>query len=308
MEVVDSLLMSVEEEQLRFIRKIVTKTLMEDYLPFPVNKSVCYEWAKGLDIKKGGETILYTGCTYQLANIAKMFDDFLPRLSKFKGVEALSGLAKKYLRMKDERTTKILRNVYSLLKDKMELGYLYEDEPYSGTILLEMGMLQEFKEYGKKVIDLFNSYNVKRIITVDPHSHYTLYRLKEMFSWNVEIENYLEILKKLDVKVPISSENEYVFHDSCLYSRFLDMRDTIRDVIKNLGIKIKEDEMVTGRDTAMCCGGPLAPINKEISEKIAKKRAEALKSVSNKVLLACPFCYTNLSPYVEAYDIAEVIR
>lgn len=300
--------MSVEEEQLRFIRRILTKSLMEDYLPFPVNKSVCHEWAKGLNVRKGGETILYTGCSYQLAGLGKMFDDFLPRLSKLKGVEALSGLAKKYLKMKDERSTKILRNIYSLLKDKIEFGYLYEDEPYSGTILLEMGMLQEFKEYGKKVVDLFNSYNVKRIITIDPHTHYTLYRLKEMFSWNVEIENYLEILKGLNVTIPKVDETQYVFHDSCLYSRFLDMRDTIREVIRNLGITIKEDEMVTGKDTSMCCGGPLAPINKEVSDKIAKKRAEALKSVSNKVLLACPFCYANLSPYVEAYDIAEVVK
>lgn len=300
--------MSVNEEQLRFIRKIVTKSLMEDFLPFPVNKSVCYEWAKGLDLKKGGEAILYTGCSYQLAGLGKTFDELLPRLSKLKGIEVLSGFAKKYLKLKDERSTKILRNIYFLLKDKVEFGYLYEDEPYSGTILLEMGMLQEFKEYGKKLIDLFNSYNVKRIITVDPHTHYTLYRLKEMFSWSVEIENYLELLKKLNITIPRTDEMEYVFHDSCLYSRFLEMRNTIRDVVRNLGIKIKEDEMVTGKDTAMCCGGPLAPINKEVSEKIAKSRAEALKSVSKKVLLACPFCYANLSPYVEAYDIAEVIK
>ncbi|ARM75572.1 (Fe-S)-binding protein [Acidianus manzaensis] len=296
----------IEEGQLDFIRRLVFKYLMEDYMPFPVNKTSCYEWANGLNIKKGGETILYTGCSYQLASIGQKFDDFLPKIYKIKGIESLSTFGKKFLKIRDERAIKILKNISLLLKKaNVDFGYLYEDEPYSGTILLEMGMLEEFKEYGKKLIDLFNSHGVKNIITVDPHTHYTLYRLKELLSFDVEIKNYLEILSGKDLHS--TYKEEYVFHDSCLYSRFLGMRDVIREVIKNAGITIKEDDMITGKETSMCCGGPLAPINKEISEKIAKNRAESLKTVSKKVLLACPFCYVNLSPYVESYDIAEVI-
>ncbi|WP_338599113.1 (Fe-S)-binding protein [Sulfolobus tengchongensis] len=294
----------ISEEQLNFIRKNLVKYLMEDYLPFPVNKSVCYEWANGLNIKKGGETILYTGCAYQLAELGKKFDEILPSLSRFKGVERFSSFLKVFYKPKDERSNKILRNIAMILKKTQDFGYLYDEEPYSGTILLEMGMIEEFKEYAKKLVDFFSSHNVKKIITVDPHTHYTLFRIKEMISWNVEIVNYFEVLRG----VKIRGEGTYVFHDSCLYSRFLGMRDIIRDIIKNSGIILKEDEMVTGKETSMCCGGPLAPVNKEISDKIAKSRAEALKSVNSKVLLACPFCYANLSPYVEAYDFAEVIK
>ncbi|QGA55257.1 (Fe-S)-binding protein [Sulfolobus sp. E5-1-F] len=296
----------IDEDQLNFIKKNLMKYLMEDYLPFPVNKSVCHEWANGLNIRKGGATIIYTGCSYQLAELGKKFDEVLPTLSKFKGVEKFSSFLKVFYKPKDTRSYKILRNIASILKSSnVDFGYLYEDEPYSGTILLEMGMMDEFKEYAKKLVQLFDSYGVKRIITVDPHTHYTLYRIKEMnsSSWNVEIVNYFELIKNVKVK----GEGTFVFHDSCLYSRFLGMRNSIREVIKNSGIVLKEDEMVTGKETSMCCGGPLAPINKEISDKIARNRAEALKSVHNKVLLACPFCYANLSPYVEAYDFAEVV-
>ncbi|QXJ33819.1 (Fe-S)-binding protein [Saccharolobus shibatae] len=293
----------IEEYQLDFIRKNLMKYLMEDYLPFPVNKSVCYEWANGLNIKRGGETIIYTGCSYQLAVLGKRFDDVLPSLSKFKGIDRFSSILKVFYKPRDERANRILRNIASILSKKVDFGYLYEDEPYSGTILLELGMLEEFKEYGKKLIDFFNQRKVKKIITVDPHTHYTLLRIKEMLPWDVEVVNYYELLKDIKVR----GEGTFVFHDSCLYSRFLGMRDLIRDVVKSSGIVLKEDEMVTGKETSMCCGGPLAPINNEVSEKIAKSRAEALKSVHTKVLLACPFCYANLSSYVEAYDFAEVI-
>ncbi|AAK43232.1 (Fe-S)-binding protein [Saccharolobus solfataricus] len=295
----------INEDQLNFIRKNLVKYLMEDYLPFPVNRSVCYEWANGLNIRRGGETIIYTGCSYQLAELGKRFDEILPALSKFKGVERFSSILKVFYKPKDTRSYKILRNIASVLKSSVDFGYLYEDEPYSGTILLEMGMVEEFKEYAKKLVEVFDSHGVKRIITVDPHTHYTLFRIKEMLSpsWNVEIVNYFELIKNVKVK----GEGTFVFHDSCLYSRFLGMRDSIREVIKSSGIVLKEDEMITGKETSMCCGGPLAPINKETSDKIARNRAEALKSVHNKVLLACPFCYANLSPYVEAYDFAEVI-
>ena len=293
----------INEEQLNFIRKSIVKFLMEDYLPFPVNKSVCHEWANGLNIKREGETILYTGCSYQLADLGKRFDNILPSLARFKGIERFSSFAKVFFKPKNERVNKILRNIVSLLlKNDVDFAYLYDEEPYSGTILLEMGMLEEFKEYAKKLVNFFDSKRVKRIITIDPHTHYTLFRIKEMLSWNVELVNYFELLKK------VKGEGIFVFHDSCLYSRFLGMRDSIRQVIKNSGIVLKEDEMVTGKDTSMCCGGPLAPINNEVSEKIAKSRAEALRSVSNKVLLACPFCYANLSKYVECYDFAEVVN
>jgi Fe-S oxidoreductase len=295
----------INTEQLNFIRKTVTKYLMEDYLPFPVNKRACYEWANGLNIKKGGSTILYTGCSYQLAELGKKFDEILPFLPKFKSIEKFSPLAKIFLKPKNERINKILRNVVSLLrKAEVDFGYLYEEEPYSGTILLELGMLDEFREYAKKLVNFFNSHEVKKIITVDPHTHYTLFRIKEMLDWNVDIVNYFQLLKNVKIK----GEGTYVFHDSCLYSRFLGMRDLIREVIVSSGIILKENELVTGKETSMCCGSPLAPINKEVSEKIAKTRAEALKSVSSKVLLACPFCYANLSPYVESYDFAEVVK
>ncbi len=294
----------IDNELLNFIKRTITKFLMEDYMPFPVNRSVCSEWANGMDIKKGlSEVVLFTGCSYQLAELGKKFDDILPSLARFKGIERFSSFTKAFYKPRNERANKIIKNIAYLLKNSgVDFSY-YEDEPYSGTILLELGMLDEFKQYAEKLVNFFETRGVKKIITVDPHTHYTLFRIKELYpSWNVNIVNYYELIKGA------KAEGTYVFHDSCLYSRFLGMRDTIREVIKGSGIELKEDEMVTGKETSMCCGGPLAPINKDVSDKIARNRAEALKNVHNKVLLACPFCYANLSPYVEAYDFAEVVK
>lgn len=40
-----------------------------------------------------------------------------------------------------------------LKKNGIDFGYLYEDEPYSGAILLESGFLYEFQKYGEKLRD-----------------------------------------------------------------------------------------------------------------------------------------------------------
>jgi len=53
----------------------------------------------------------------------------------------------------------------------------------------------------------------------------------------------------------------------------------------------------------------LGPVNMELSDSIAKYRAEKLLSVSQNVMVACPLCYQNLKPYVPSMkDVAEVIE
>jgi Fe-S oxidoreductase len=127
-------------------------------------------------------------------------------------------------------------------------------------------------------------------------------RLKEHFGSKIEVLNYLTIIKKY------SGRGEFVFHDPCLYTRYNNIGDTIREVSASAGVKLVEDRMVTSREYGTCCGGPLGPVNMELSERIGEYRAKKLLSVSDHVMVACPLCYQNLKPYVNSIvDIAEVI-
>ena len=284
------------------IGKILVDNLNRYYMPFPVDKKVCSEWAK--DLPKGGNTIIYTSCMYQIEPAVGMFLKFLPSISSFKGLMPLARLVKPS-RSQLDRAYKILNNIVKALeKSGIKPGYLYEEEPYSGAILLEMGFLKEFGEYAKKVVSLFKEKGVRKIITVDPHTHNALTRYQEFVKHDLEIANYLEL-----VNYTKKVEGEFTIHDSCLYSRFLGLREKYRGLIEKSGIKLVEDEMITGKYTSSCCGGPLGPVDLKVSEKIAENRAKDLEKLSKKLLVVCPICYVTLLPHFkgEIMDIAEVI-
>ncbi|AEB94859.1 MULTISPECIES: (Fe-S)-binding protein [Metallosphaera] len=284
------------------VRSLLVESLKKYGMPFPVDSNVCTGWTR--DLPKRRETIIFTSCMYQIEPI-------VPRLTKFSSVagslKGLSPLAKliKPSKTELERAYNILNNIVSALKRKgIDLGYLYEDEPYSGAILLELGLLEEFANHAKAVYNKLKEYGVKRVITVDPHTHNALTRYKEFISFDVDVMNYLEVVSS-NKKV----EDEYTIHDSCLYSRFLNLRERYRSIISDSGIKLKEDLLITGKETSSCCGGPIAGVNRDLSEEIAKRRASDLNSLSSKLLVLCPICYVTLSPYFkgEIKDLAEVI-
>jgi len=287
------------------LKEALMKVMMSDFTPFPLDKSICTGWAT--NEPRGGRTILYTGCMYQVVPLSAIFDRFIPILSKNRLFYAsLLNLAKKFHPDKPalDRSYKILRSISSLLKKNgINFGYMYDDEPYSGAFLLELGMLSDFERYATLVREKFKQQGVKRIITIDPHSHNALSRYSEFITFDIDVVNYMELLRE----VGIGKKGDFVIHDSCLYSRFLNKREVYRELLKKAGVSFKEDYMVTSKENSLCCGGPLSPIDERVSKRIGEYRANQLKKVSEKVIVQCPFCYVNLSPYVEAYDIAEVI-
>jgi len=293
-------------KQESIIKSVLYKNLMESYLPFPLDKKIATQWAVSLNVPKGGSTILYTSYMYQMATIFKSYEKYIPTFGSLGSSKLLASIGAKFIRPKDEdiiRSNNILRNIYGLVSKVVpNVGYLYEDEPYSGSLLYELGFLDEFKEYGLRLLEFFKRKGVANIITVDPHTTNTINNLKRYVNFNIPFVSYLNIIK--DVK----GSGKFVLHDSCLYARFLDMYGSIRDLALNSGIELVENELVTGKGTGFCCGAPLGPIDYKLSDTIAKVRMDALNGVNENVLVACPLCYVNLSRYGKVKDIAEVIH
>ena len=282
--------------------KLIFQNLQKFGFPYPIDKTICAGWAK--DIPRGGETIIYTSCMYQTATLSDLFSKFIPYAEK---LSSLSPLAKLIKPSKEEieRAYRVLQNIATMLKRRgVNFGYLYEEEPYSGAILLELGYLDEFAEHAKNVTNFFKQRGVKRIITVDPHTHYALSRYNEFVNFDIEVVSYFELLGGVKAKI----QGNAVIHDSCLYSRFLGKREVYRGLLKSSGLKIVEDEMITGKDTSYCCGSPVKPVNRELSERIARIRIEQLKRLSDTIIVVCPMCYANLSKYHKVLDFAEVVE
>lgn len=291
------------QQQLSLVRRVVFKQLLDDYMPLPVDKAACSRWVK--DLPRSGETIIYTSYMYQLGSVFKSYAKLLERFSGVKfasRLASLGGLVVKPRKDELERAHLILNNIVNLLKkSNLEFAYLYDDEPYSGALLLELGFLDEFQIYGKKLLEFFRGRGVRRVITIDPHTTNALLRLKCLLNDDLGVINYLQLIH------PVMGEGRFVMHDSCLYSRYMGMGSEIRGILKESGVSLVEDRMVTAQDTSTCCGAPVESANEELSERIARARAAKLSSVCQDVLVACPLCYQNLSPYVKSlHDIAEV--
>jgi Fe-S oxidoreductase len=299
---------SADEQRLKslaFLKKFTYSNLMKNNLPFPMDKKLCSGWARGIPTE--GSTIIYTSMMYQMAPLFRNYEKLLPTISKMKGISQLAGIGKYFYKPSKEETERayrILSNIASMLRNSgVQFAYLYDEEPYSGALLLELGMIDEFREYGKHLLDFFESRGIERLITVDPHTTNALARLKNYYSSGIEVVPYLFLLKGA------RAEGEFVLHDSCLYSKHLKLYESIRQFISDSGLRLVEDRMVTGRETAMCCGSPVGVVSPELSEKIAAHRAEKLSAVGHRVMLMCPMCYQNLSPHIQdVSDIAEVIH
>jgi Fe-S oxidoreductase len=304
---------SISDSWIITLRNLIIKNLKEYMLPLPVSKSICYEWALDLKLRKNCDTILYTSCLYQLAPYINAFTKYIEKFGVSKGrFSSLVSIFSKFSffiqpnKELVEKANKILRNIANELSKVMDFGYLYEDEPYSGALLYELGFEDEFKEYAEKVVELFKSKNIKKIITVDPHTHYILKVIYPKFvNFNIDVINYLEIIKP-NKKVNLTA----TIHDSCLYARFLNMYDLPRKILDEIGVLRKEHDIITAKDSGGCCGGPLESLAPEISRKIAEKRIQDLTKVSNNVIVLCPICLANLSRVtsnVNIIDFAELI-
>ena len=287
------------------MRDVVFKNLKDRYMPLPVDRKACSEWARNLP--RTGSTIIYTSYMYQLGSVFKSYAKLLAKFSGVKFASRFSSLGGLLVRpKKDElvRASLILNNIVTLLGDAgNEVAYLYDEEPYSGALLLELGFLDEFQEYGRRLLDFFGSRGVSRVVTVDPHTTNSLLRLKGFLKSDLDVVSYLQLIR------PREGKGTFVMHDSCLYSRYLGLGDTVRSILTKSGVVLAEDRMVTAQDTSTCCGAPIESVDEELSERIARRRASKLASVHRDVLVACPLCFQNLSPYVDSIqDVAEVIR
>ncbi len=292
-------------EMVRFLRDYAFRNLMKNYLPFPIDRKLCSAWAEG--VPEGGETVIYTSMMYQMAPLFRNYEKILPSIMKLKGAARFAGLGKhiyKPSREETSRSTRILRNIASALSSSgVVFGYLHEEEPYSGALLLELGLLDEFHKYGEKLSSFFEERGIKRLITVDPHTTNALVRMSSKLASFPEVASYISLLKNA------SGSGEYVLHDSCLYSKHLGMYENIRRLMTSAGIELREDRMVTGRETSMCCGSPVGSVSPDLSERIASFRSSRLSSVGERVMVMCPMCYQNLRPHLnDIFDFAEVIK
>ena len=275
----------------------------------PLSKRSATGWARGLDLPRGGETILYTGHMYQMipalevmsAQMASLENSFMTRffgigrlLNKFVNLSffmSLTASSEKKL-----HSDQILRDIVGLLRDAgVEFGYLYEDELYAGALVHDEGMDEVFGNHARRVAARLKKQGVRRLITVDPHTTNMLRQVYPRYvnDFDIEVRSYLEVLAQAHPEATEPVQGEVVVHDSCVYARYENMYDQPRELLRAAGLAVRDPEL-SGKSTH-CCGGPLESLFPAEAHRISGIRVDQLEAAGKNVVTMCPICRVNLS-------------
>jgi Fe-S oxidoreductase len=314
-------------------RKDVFSTLIDNWKktanPVGLKAAEFTAWAEGLNLHEDTGTIIYTGGLYQMVPFVNAFVTGFDRLEStsvggagFKVFRALSSMgfdvtsAYAALTAGDKkRFGQIIVNVVSLLrKSGIEVSYLGTDELYSGVLFHDLGIDWIFEEQAREVCKRFRKHNVKKVITMDPHSTVALKILYPdvIEGYDIEVKHYLEVVDPAAAVTRDSLKGQkFTIHDPCLLARKLGLWRNSRALLSQAGAEIAEP--VRSRNFTFCCGGPIENIAPKVSNEITIKRAAELRQMADKAILACPIClanFTRVEPKtgLQTVDLLEVIR
>jgi len=290
------------------------------------------EWAKGLDLPREGDTLLFTARMYQMLPYVVQTTDLMATVKPLlttKGINTVLSFGnrlagERLIRSKakrengiTEKTERILRGIVAGLQAAGKRpSYLYESEPYSGVLLYDLGLVEDIIPHITRVYNLFKERGIKKVITVDPH---TTFMLKEVYpkhvrDYDLQVSHYLECLQEKPELLKGAGNHifpqQLVLHDSCVMTRDLGFVEEARKVADTIGLKLLEPEN-SRLDTA-CCGGPVEYAFGEISHQISAIRMKELSGVNRNILITCPICLINLGKYswesgVRVWDMGEIL-
>jgi len=297
--------------------------LRKSVLPLPAR--VATKWTEGLDLPRGGETVLYTGMMYQLIPYIEGLVKAEQRLGDSR-LAGLTGLGRRVNRLVNisafmARPSAAERAVYNrvpidvvhlLRKAGVEFGALYEDDLYSGTLAYDLGADEVVVQHARRVQAIFAKHNVKTVITIDPHTTTMLRSVypRILDGYDVEVRSYLEVLADKAMAPTATLSGDIAFHDSCVFARYEGVVDAPRKLLATAGLSIREPENA-GRQT-WCCGGPVESLYPAKAAANAEKRVAQLRAAAPDAVTMCPMCLVNLSgaagDTMRFKDISQYLR
>ncbi|MET3507630.1 (Fe-S)-binding protein [Halalkalibacter oceani] len=216
----------------------------------------------------------------------------------------------------DKRSQKIAQSFARVLhKSGVTFAILGNEEKNSGDTPRRLGNEFLFQELATATIERFNAYQVKKIVTIDPHAYHTFTHEYPDFGLNgVEVFHHTELLAELirDGRLAPTYEvkETVVYHDSCYLGRYNDVYSPPREILQAIpGLELVE--MSRNRENAMCCGagGGMMWIEEETGSRINVARTEQALAVDPSIISSgCPYCLTMLADGTKAKEVEETVE
>ncbi len=217
----------------------------------------------------------------------------------------------------DDRAKKITKAFVKILnKAKVNFAVLGTEESATGDLAKRAGNEFLFQMQAVMNIEVLNSYNVKRIVTCDPHSFNCIKNEYPGLGGKYEVLHHTQFIKelintnKLEIKEGKYKDKRITFHDPCYLGRANSEYNAPRDVLKTLNATLLE--MKRSKATALCCGAGGAQMFKEPEKgdkDINELRTEdALQTNPDIIATGCPYCMTMMSDGVKVKEKENTIK
>ena len=224
----------------------------------------------------------------------------------------------------DDRAKKITRAFVKILhKANVDFAVLGTEESSTGDAAKRSGNEFLFQMQAMTNIEVMNAYEVKKIVTCDPHSFNTLKNEYPELGGVYEVYHHTQFIKQLidEGRLTLSESmngERVTFHDPCYLGRANDEYESPRDLIRKLGVNLVE--MKRNKNNALCCGAGGAQMFKDAEkgnkEIFVERTEEAIKTTPDIIATGCPYCNTmmtdgikstNKEDSIQVLDIAELI-
>ncbi|MCM3568078.1 (Fe-S)-binding protein [Neobacillus mesonae] len=215
----------------------------------------------------------------------------------------------------DNRSQKIAQSFVRVLNlAGVKFAILGNEEKNSGDTPRRIGNEFLFQELANANIATLKKYNVKKIVTIDPHAYNSLKNEYPEFGLVAEVYHHTELLAQLIKEGKLTPKNHVdetiTYHDSCYLGRYNNIYDAPREILKSIpGVKVKEPKRK--RETAMCCGagGGLMWMEEDTGTRINEARTEQLlETKATMISTGCPYCLTMISDGTKAKEVEDKIQ
>ena len=211
----------------------------------------------------------------------------------------------------DDRAKKISRAFVKLLnKADVDFAVLGTEESSTGDVAKRAGNEFLFQMQAMMNIELLNGYEIKRIVTCDPHSFNTLKNEYPGLGGNYDVVHHTQYLKELidNGRLTITGEGykgkRITFHDPCYLGRANSVFDAPREVLSKTNAELVE--MKRHKKTALCCGAGGAQMFKEPEKGDMDinvlRTKDALETKPNIIATGCPYCNTMMTDGIKAHE------
>jgi heterodisulfide reductase subunit D len=225
----------------------------------------------------------------------------------------------------DDRYRKVTRAFAKILTYlDVDFAVLGTEESCTGDPARRAGNEMLYLMQAFHNIELFRSYEVKKILTICPHCYNIFKNDYPDLGGNYQVINYIQFLEakfkdgSLKVDPSVLENVSVTFHDPCYLGRANGIYEEPRRILDHLTKHMVE--MKRNKSFALCCGGGGGQMFKEAEkgekEVFIERTEEALKTGAKVIATACPFCmnmltdgikYKNQETEVKNYDIAELV-